>query len=276
MKLAPSTIYIVGGSLTLAIVCFGLFMVKTPNDAESALYETNLAELESEAGQQGRAQKRLDEAVALVNSRAATWRGIVATRTPTNSVNTGGINLAVNAWQLSVDTRKFRNSVQRAVNAQLRRGGVTVVNGPLVPLINENEAASSLLTSYYNYPPLKFPVVIFNLGTVTVQGTYKQITDHVRAFATMPRYLAVADGLQITGTSPNLTGTYNLMVVGFIRSRTIAPPVREGQASAAAGGSPFGGGIPGGPPGGIPGGPPGGIPGRPGGNGPASIGGGGR
>ena len=99
--------------------------------------------------------------------------------------------------------------------------------------------------------------------------------DNVRAYKTMPHYLAVADGLRIDGTSPNLTGTYNLTIVGFIRAKKIAPAVNEGAAAAATGGFGGTGGFPGGPggPGGFggPGGPGGagrGAGARGGGNGP--------
>jgi hypothetical protein len=47
----------------------------------------------------------------------------------------------------------------------------------------------------------------------------------------MPNYLAVADGLQITGTTPTMTGRYNLTVVAYIRGDKIAPPVPEGGAA---------------------------------------------
>lgn len=62
----------------------------------------------------------------------------------------------------------------------------------------------------------------------------------------MPNFLAVADGLQITGTSPVLTGTYNLTMVAFIRGDRVFPRVPDGVA-APAGGAPGPGGAPGAP-----------------------------
>jgi len=56
--------------------------------------------------------------------------------------------------------------------------------------------------------------------------------------------LAVADGLNLTGTAPILTGTYNLSVVGYIRSNIVYPGVKEGAPTTMpAGGG--GGGAPG-------------------------------
>jgi hypothetical protein len=211
----------------------------------------------------------------MIKAKAAEWNAIAATRTPPASIAAGGITLAQNAFQLSEDTRKYRNSVQRAVNAQLRKGGVKVVNGPLIPIPDPNAPANSLLLSFYNYPSAGFPVVIFDLGTVTVQGNYDEIMSHVRAYKNMPRYLAVTDGLRIDGTSPNLTATYNLSIVGYIRSNVVygqAPEGQSGQAGGApAGGPPMGGPPMGGPPmggppmGGAPRGGPGGMPGGVGG-----------
>ena len=179
--------------------------------------------------------------------------------------------MAVNPQQLVVDSRVFRDNVQLAMNEQVKAGGVKVIKGPDVPVLPDTDTAETLLASFYNYPAVPYPVLIFDFGTVTVQGTYKQIIDNVRAFKSMKRYLAVTDGLAITGTSPNMTGTYNLSVVGFIRAKTITPEVKTiiaGSGGSTSGG--FGGlggsmpGAPAGPGGGMPlGGPPGTAGGKP-------------
>ena len=184
----------------------------------------------------------------MVREREAVWGGIVATRTLPAMLAGGGINLNQNAWQLVIDARKYRNNAQRAVNNQLKRGGVTVVSGPAVPF--PDETAPTILANYFNYPAVPFPVVIFDLGTVTVRGNYTQIANHVRSWSTMPHYLAVTDGLQIIGTSPQLTATYNLSVVGYIEVNALYPPVPEGGGAAtnAPGGGGRGPGSPGGAP----------------------------
>jgi hypothetical protein len=291
MKLSPLTIYIIGASLFLVIATYGFFQHWIPNKAEEEMYSQNLTLLEAEAAKMPQAQKRRDTAIAAVKLADAAWAVIASKRTPPSTLAAGGIDLTVNRWQLSVDTRKFRNNVQRQLNRQLRTGGVEVLAGPYVPGINENDPANAILSSYYNMPPFAFPVVIYDLGQVTVRGTYKQITENMRSWARMPNYLAVADGLVLSGTSPNLTGTYNLQMVGFIRSKKVSPPVPEGQAAGGGsapgglggpGGFPGGSGMPSGPGGpGMRGGPPmsgfGGpssYPGGPGGPGAARPGGG--
>ena len=135
-------------------------------------------------------------------------------------------------------------------------------------MVDSSTPANQLLASFFNYPAIPFPVVIFDFGTITVQGTYRQIMDHVRAYKNMPNYLAVTDGLRIDGTSPNLTGTYNLSIVGFIRAKKIAPAVNEGVASGSTGAAGGGFGASGPPPGMGPGGiGPGGVRGGGGGGG---------
>lgn len=272
MKLGFGAILSIGIAIAIISLAIGLFGGFgnggfLPNMEQARLLNANSDELEAVANQMPAAQRRVRQAEEMLEQKAAEWRVIVARHTPPASVEQGGINLAVNAWQLTVDARRFRNSVQRALNRQLLAGGVTVVNGPMVPF--PDESASSILASYFNFPSLTFPVVIFDLGAVTVRGTYSQITNHIRAWSNMPGYLAVADGLSLeafepTATPPILTGTYNLTLVGFIRGREIFPPVPEAGATGGGGG---GFGSPGGPPSGfggpggaMRGGPPSGLP----------------
>lgn len=259
MKLSPITIYIIGIAFAIAAISFGLFYNAAPNNQEAGYYRTATDQLNAEAAKQGAAEKKLKKAKEDVRSVEAKWATIAGQHTPTGSVSTGGVDVSVNAFQLSEDTRKYRNSVQRAVNAQLRRGNVEVINGPLVPF-DPTMQAGQLLASYYNYATAGYPVVIYNLGTVTVQGTYDQIMNNVRAYKSMPRYLAVTDGLTLDGTSPHLTATYNLTIVGYIPTKAVFGGGPEGQLTSGTGGrggamgmggamgvgGPAGGGMPGG------------------------------
>jgi hypothetical protein len=191
-----------GIAVAIIALSWGFFREYQPNTAEATMYNDRAAELEAVQAQMPQAEARVKNAEAMVEEKAAAWRRIVAVRTPPQGVNLGGISLAVNPFQLTVDTRKFRNSVQRAVNNQLKRGGVRVISGPLVPAPEPDESANRLLGTYYNYPAIAFPVVIFDLGQVVVQGTYRQITSHVRSYARMPRYLAVAMACGSTAHRP--------------------------------------------------------------------------
>lgn len=247
MKLSPRTIFILFLCLGLAVLSFGYFQHWMPNKEEAGFYRDNIAALEVEAAKMPAAKKRREKAMEMVEVEAAKWQKVVAAHTPPASVESGGINPGVHAWQLTVDSRKFRNSMQIWLNRQLKQGGVKVVAGPQIPF--PDEAASTIVANYFNYPAIPFPVVIFDLGAVTVQGTYEQIAANVRAWSKMPNYLAVADGLRLDGTSPVLTGTYNLTIVGYINGNSIFPAVPEGGGTTTQPGQQPGGQAPGSGPG---------------------------
>ncbi len=240
MKLSFGTIIIMAVSIAIGIVSFGYFHQFAPTQIAIANYRTYHDQLETEANKMPQAKRRVEKAKADVQAKAEAWNAYVATHTPEPDVSRGGVSLAVDPYQLTVDTQKFRNSIQRAVNDQVKKGGIKVVSGPTVRGPANTDQASTLLADFYNYPGIKFPVVIFDLGTVTVAGTYEQIMANVRSYKSMPRYLAVTDGLQITGTSPNLVGTYSLSVVGFIRGKQLFPPLTMEGAATGAGGAPGG------------------------------------
>jgi hypothetical protein len=247
MKISALPIILIGFALGVVVLSYAFFWEFKPNMDQASFNTEQARALETEANKMPLAKKRVELAEQMVREREAAWGAIVATRTLPAMLSGGGINLNQNAWQLVIDARKFRNNAQRAVNSQLKRGGVTVVNGPAVPF--PDETAPTILANYFNYPAVPFPVVIFDLGTVTVRGNYSQIANHVKSWSTMPRYLAVTDGLAITGTSPQLTATYNLSVVGYIEVNALYPPVPEGGAASNSPGGPGGpGGAPPAPP----------------------------
>ena len=250
MKISALAIIFSGGCIAVAVLSVGYIFFMGPNIKEAKMLDENTTSLEEAAAKKPQATKRSALAVQMVEQAREKWRGVVATNTPPPTLAQGGVDLGVNGYQLIIDTRKYQDSLQTEINTQLKKGGV-IVTGPYVPRTTEAEPANSVLASFYNYPAIKYPVVILDLGTVTVQGTYEQISANVRAWSSMPRYLAVADGLAISGTSPNLTGTYNLSVVGFIRGKDIYPSVSEAVTSAngQGGGAGGRGGAGGAPPG---------------------------
>jgi hypothetical protein len=253
MKLGRFAILMIGIMIFIASTTWGYFYCYMPNMKEVGLLNENKALNDAEAAKMPKAKARFETAKKMIDVKAKDWMSIVETRTPPMDLAHGGIDLSVNPWQLAVDTPKYRDSIQRAVNTQLKKGGVKVISAPLVTPTDANAPVNQILSTFFNYPALKFPVVIFDFGTITVQGTYKQILDNVRAYKNMPNYLAVADGLRLDGTSPNLTGTYNLTIVGFMRTKSLAPDVPEGAAVASTGMQGMGGtGMSGIPPSGMP------------------------
>lgn len=266
MKLFSGWVWLVlSVAISLVILSYALFMWWIPKNAYAAQLDDYTQKLTTEANKLPRAQAKLKKAQEDVQKKAQEWQAIVAQKTPPESLAGGGIDLSVNPYQLTVDARKFRDSVQRAVNAQVRKGGITVVSAPQVPTPTDDPG--TILADFFNYPAARFPVCVFELGQITVRGSYSQISNHISGWSAMPDYLAVASGLTLSGTSPELTASYNLVVVAFLKGEQMSVPVPSGAApggpTALAGGPAAGGGIP--PRGAAPQGPPPGVPGGSGG-----------
>lgn len=249
MKISGPAILTIGVCVALIAVGFAYFFHWAPNTAEAGYAQEFEALLDTEIAKEAQAQRRVDDARAKVMELSDQWQAVVAQKTPPEELSKGGISLGVNPYQLTVDAPKFRDSLQRRVNQQLKVGGVTVVQGPRIP--DPTTDSNSILASYFNYPAATFPVCVFNLGTVTVRGNYDQISRNIRSWANVQGYMAVADNPVITGTSPRLTATYALTIVAYVRGQEL-PPVLASAAPAAAGtagAAPFGApGDPGGPP----------------------------
>lgn len=252
MKISGWAWLVAGICISVAIFSVLFFRFIQPNNQEAAAIEDHAEALQIEANKMGAAQQRVEKAKEEVERISAAWQMVVAEKTKPSDLSQGGINLGVNPWQLTKDARVYRNNVQRAVNYQVKRGGVTVVNGPTVA--DPSESHLDILATYFNYPAASFPVAIFNLGTVTVEGSYEQIKANVQSWSSMPGYLATTDGLTIQGTGRELTATYNLVVVAFIRGDALPPALlgggegnqqpanNGGNAPAPGPGGPRGGG----------------------------------
>lgn len=233
MKLSPLPIYLLGIVFAICALLYAFMVHWSPNTTEAQFQKELKAKLDAEAAKMPQAQRRVETARRKVEEIGADWRRIALRHTVPASLERGGIDLSKDRWSLTVDAPRFRDNMQRAVNAQLKRGGVIVESGPTIPF--PPSAAPSIVEQYFNFPALKFPVVMFDLGEVRVRGTLQQITNHLKAWRDMPNYLAVTDGLALSGTSPTLSATYNLSIVGYINGTRISPPVQEGTPSATPG-----------------------------------------
>jgi hypothetical protein len=241
--LYPRTIWLIFLSLSAIILSLGVFKYWIPNQEEATFNVKQANDLYSEANKLKQAVNKKNKAVEVTKAAEAAWLPIVAAHTPVQSTEGGGININVNQYKLLLDTKRFRNNIQRSLNNQLKIGGVKVI-GPRVDGVSDSDEPNGVLASYYNFPGVPFPVVIHDLGQVTVTGTYDQIMKNVRSWDNFPRYLAVAHGLQLQGTAPTLTGTYNLSMVAYIRYDGVYGPVPGSNSDAGAGGA--GGGFGGG------------------------------
>lgn len=225
MKLKVLDIYSIAASLAIILLAYAFFYHFLPNQVLASYQKEYIQQLQDEAYKLPMAKKRLKQTEQTIQSMAGQWQTLVLQKTPPQNVKEGGIDLSVNRWQLTADARKFRDSVQKNLNSQLKKGGVFVVKGPQVPF--PSSSASTIVESYFNYPAIPFPVAIFDLGQVMVEGTLDQLSRHMKAWNEMPHYFAITDGLKLLGTSPRIIATYNLSLIGFIRGHHIAPQVPE-------------------------------------------------
>lgn len=223
-KLSPLT-FVVCGVVLIAVTWAGFWFLSIGKIREEITgweeHNEQLRQIVSDTTVR-RVQERVRKALEKVHQAQVQWKQIAATRTP----SMGRINLAVNRWQLTVNARRWHPTVERDLRRWILRSGVRVIApvqdgqiGPFVPYPTENP--NELVEFYFNYPALPFPVCVWDLGEITVEGTFDQILNHVRSWSRIPGYVACARGLAITGTGSRLKGTYNLIVVAFINTPSI-------------------------------------------------------
>ncbi|MBS1717120.1 MAG: hypothetical protein JSS72_05250 [Armatimonadetes bacterium] len=233
MKFRPIFIIIIAFALSIGILDYAYVMRYSPDMQQAKNQAAYGDDLATELGKKTRVQQRVKDAEKMVADKVAEWRAIVATNTPPTSLKDGGIDLSVPPEQLIFDARTYRNHLQSRINEQLKYGGIKILTGPTLPVPGESQQA--VLTQFFNFPTIAFPVVILDLGNITVNGTYEQIMKHVRGWKNFKGYMAQATRLTLNGTSPHLVATYNLQIVGFIRSKDIYPgPPNVSLASFAA------------------------------------------
>jgi hypothetical protein len=227
-KISALTWIVCGLALGILAAAYGFTQHYQPKTQHAADINAYADSLSAEAAKLNASAKKLERAHEMVREKEAEWNEIVQVKTPPENT----VNLGVTPFQLTVESKKFHNKLQAAVNQQVKAGGVEVVQGPTVPVPTEDP--NSIMASYYNYPAIGYPVVIFELGTVTVKGSYSQITENARSWKYMPNYLAVSGGLQISGTEPTLTGTYSLVLLGYLRGRDLPTRLQAAVAAPAA------------------------------------------
>ena len=233
-KLSAWVWLVSGIFIGLTILSYAYFQFYQPDTTEAQYTEEYVQALEAEGAKLGAAKQRVENAKLRVEEIADRWRQVSDAK-----VRNGFIDLNQDPLALTVSVQNYRNKVQAAVNRQLKTGGVTVINGPQVPPPSNDP--TTLLTTYFNVNRLPFPAVIFELGQVTVRGSFNQIASNMQGWTNMPDYFAVVDGLTINGTSPELTATYSVVIVGFLPGQ-VTGPLGGSVATGAAGTAAAGGG----------------------------------
>ncbi|MER3414231.1 MAG: hypothetical protein C4341_08375 [Armatimonadota bacterium] len=233
MSKVSAYVWVVCGVVLMGVTWAGFWWLKIgPERGEVAAYREVNAKLDEIISQPSReqARDRVAKALEAVNAAQIEWKRIAETKTPSR----GRFNLLDHRWQLTVNARQWHSGVEADLKRWIGRSGVRVLSptneagevGPFVPYPTDN--ANELVESYFNYPALPYPVAIWDLGTITVEGTYEQIVRHVRSWNDIPGYIASVRGLSITGTNNRLRGTYNLIVIAYINTDNVAGGTGEG------------------------------------------------
>jgi hypothetical protein len=225
MKLASRDYCYIGASCCIIVLAYSFFYKIAPLNEQINSYKEYNEKLSFEFSKLSLARKRVELAKKTLVDLSNEWQEIVEKMTPVTSVRNGGIDLSVNRWQLTVDARRYRDALQLRLNQQMRSTGVHIVRGPEVafpPL-----TAGEIVESYFNYPAIPFPIAIFNLGTVEVEGTLEQINGHVTAWNQFKNCIALTHNLTIKGTAPRLTASYHLSLLSYVRGNKIGALVPE-------------------------------------------------
>lgn len=237
-KLSPLT-FIVCGVVIMAVIWAGFWIFKIgPERQEIAWYKEHneqLREIISPASIAA-AVDRVANALDAVDQAQIQWKEIAERRTPAQ----GRFDLTEHRWQLTVNVRDWHGTVEQDLRRWISKSGVTFVEplgGPFVPY--PTDVPNELVEAYFNYPALPYPVAVWDMGTVTVEGTYDQIINNVRSWVDIPGYVATVRGLAIEGTGNRLRGSYNLLIVAYINTPNVASgmlPNGRVQDNSVAGG----------------------------------------
>ena len=215
-----SLTYIVCGIVLVLITWAGFWFFsidKTNKEIASwQAYDQKLDQVISQPSHKA-ASERVRKAYETVYAAEMAWKQIADTRT----VSAGRINLVPHRWQSTVNVRKWKPMVEQDLNNWVRRGGVRLLSPPAITLPVPTDVANYLVATYFNFPALKFPVVFWPIGKVTVEGTYDHIMSHVRSWSKIPGYVASVRGLGISGGGNRLRGSYDLLVLGFVNTENV-------------------------------------------------------
>lgn len=223
-RLSPITFFVCGLVLILVTWAGFWFFSISKTRTEIGYWEKHVAELRqiASAESQKAAQERVRTALEKVSEAEQEWKLIADTRTP----SMGRMNLMTHRWQSTVDVRKWHSQVEADLRSWIQKSGVRILQpvqnaevGPFVPY--PTDLPNELVEFYFHYPAIPFPVCVWDLGTITVEGTYDQITNHVRSWTKIPGYVAMVRGLGITGTGSRLRGSYNLVVVAYVNTEYV-------------------------------------------------------
>ena len=241
-RLSPLTFVVVGICLIVTTAVGFWFLKIDPTSKEIGYWDEQNVKLDgiiSEASKK-RAVQRVRDAYSAVRTAETNWKAVVQKRTPSESQ----INLVPHRWQVVVNTRRWHGVVENDLRKWISRSGVRLLEplgGLQVPF--PTDQPNELVQYYFNFPAFPFPVAIWDLGPVTVEGTYDQIVGHIRSWSRIPNYIAEVRGLSLSGTGPRIRGTYGLTLVVYINTQNVSGgPGPDSGVPDISGGDQGGGG----------------------------------
>jgi Tfp pilus assembly protein PilO len=232
-KITRQQIYIIGAVLAVIAAIAVYFAVIKPQGEELAAQTSRRDSRQAKADEKPQADADLKKAKQEVLEAQRDWQRYERALMPQIQIG----DLMVGIQQL------WREQIKTL--------------GPLTDQFLKADKTVQVLQSNIQLPAppedpnaVNQPLFVYNLGQVSVQGTFENILRHVERWNRFNR-LVLVDGLSLSGNSPSLVGQYNLTCYVFTQGDTPGPAIPQ----AGAGGRP--GGLGGGRPGGM-GGPPGG------------------
>jgi hypothetical protein len=220
-KITQLQVWIIAIVLSIISGVLIYFLLIKPANEEKAAADAKFTAAKQIADQEPAKIKEMAAAVANTRKNEANWRRYEAKLMPNIKLD----NLYTGMRQVWIEQIK---TLGPKVDAYLRKDKsvrVLQANFQLPPPPTDPNAINR---KYFEY----------SLGTVSVMGTFENITKHVERWNNFDR-LVLADGLTLSGNSPQLVGTYTLRA--FVLPRNADKP---GAAWPSAGGG-QGGGMPG-------------------------------
>ena len=216
-RITPLIVAIIGTIVLLGAPAAMYFLLIAPKNtdiaAQKARYAPNAQYTDPVQGPQllDAANKSLDDANAQAIVVRKQWAHILLTKNPNIDYQNRWVTWL--QWASLVDY-----DFAPRLNSFLHHTGVTcmtTVGAPSIPS-DPNAVPTGLLAA--------------PLPTVTVFGSYKQITNHVASWNRFSRIVLV-NGLRVTGYDPFMTGTYTATEYMFTRHALApGPPVPSDPA----------------------------------------------
>jgi len=213
------------GLVSTIVVAAAIYLLGIRPTAQNIAYhETYNEQLRQKAAMVPQAQALVRDAERKVKEAEAELAVIQRTRMPKSTIN------LANRLQAWVQYHEMVREIGKKLEAWPAKTGVQRLYTVQLP---------GPPTDPNQIPEL---ALVFPIGQVQVRASsFEALLNHVRKWNDIPNLLVLVDGLAIQGTSPNLIGTYTMVVFVYpLGPAGAAVPSGSGAGGAA-------GGMPGGP-----------------------------